>query len=144
MQLQNITQDILIALIRTAPELIRYEDRLGPDDFSPDNWRRLSGAIESGLQDWNDQGKEDMLEMALDMSDDIALVSDAVRRALEHRPSEKPDKSGLSDHFKSRVLTRIREDALADKFRIAARLPPILWLWSALDSRSIVRSNWMR
>ncbi len=141
MQLQDITRGILTALIESAPDLIRSEDRLGSDDFSPDNWRRLSGAIDSGLQDLSPEGREDMLAVALDVSEDISLVADAVRRALEHRPSEKPDKSGLSDHFKNRVLTRIREDALADKFRIAAHLPPILRLWSELDSRSIVRSK---
>jgi|GEM_PF-4921134 len=75
-----ITRAWIGALIDFAPELIASKDRDTGDIFAPDNLRRLTGAIVSGLSQLSTEEKVSLVRFMLARSEDLSLAASVLRR----------------------------------------------------------------
>jgi hypothetical protein len=138
-QVTPISSLFVKALVENSVLLCRLEDRQGPDDFSPDNWRRLSAAIEAGVRTWNADGKEALVYDVVKWSHDISLACDVILRFSSGRNGKRSD--SLSDQAREYVINAIIRDAASNRIARSVRPDAILTLWASLEGPDAVREH---
>ncbi|MGF9564981.1 hypothetical protein AAIH70_15815 [Neorhizobium sp. BT27B] len=136
-----LTEEWASALIKLGPRLIRLGDRLTDDVFTPDNLRRLNGAVSSGVERLPDDEKFSLLGRMLEISDDLSLMSAVLRRLGIPRNADGRDISRSERALVKQMADKFYK-ALADNRVLQSAYPPhIIFLAAELLGVAVVREH---
>lgn len=136
-----ITRAWVGALTDLGPELIVFRDRDTGDIFAPDNLRRLTGAIVSGLSQLNIEEKVNLMKFMLARSEDLSLVASVLRRIGSTREGNQDGEYMDLESVREELVNKLEVAIANDRVLSSAYPAHVVFLASEILGPHIIREH---